>query len=365
MTAPTHPQQPQRLAALADYDILDTAPEKAFDDVVNLLARICEAPVALISLVDENRQWFKARCGLDASETPIGQSICAHAILGEDLLEIEDTLDDPRSAINPLCQGDEGFRFYAGAPLRDIDGLPIGSLCVLDYVPRRLSDLQRQTLKVLADQVMAQLDLRRALNTAETLKREIDHRVKNSLQSLSAVARFEARRASSDEAKAAMERMGRRIGSVAVVHEQLYLTGAEQMVALDAYLGNLADHMARIAPEGVRVTGAAERVFVTSRDAAMIGTLFNETAANAFKHAFPDGRPGQITYGAERLPDGFLRFTCEDDGIGLPPDIDVEGHGLGTILGSVLEQELGGRLSVENLSAGVRMVLEFEPTAGD
>jgi len=358
--ADLHPRQGARLAALSAYDILDTPPEDAFSEVVGLVSRICDMPVALVSLVEEHRQWFKARMGLDATETPIEQSICAHAILGDSVLEIEDTRTDPRSADNPLCMGDRAFRFYAGAPLITPDGLPLGSLCVLDYRPRKLTNVQREMLEVMAKQVMAQLDLRLSLRTADTLRREIDHRVKNSLQSLAAVARFEARRSKSDDAKQALERVGRRIGSVAVVHEQLYRTGTDHTVALDAYLENLARHLAEIAPEGIAVSGEAPAIQIASADAAMVGVLFNETAANAFKHAFPGERVGHIRYHAEQLPDGQIRFSCEDDGVGLPDEADTQ-DGLGTMLGEVISLELDGMLDVTRLDQGVRISLDFTP----
>ncbi len=359
--AELHPRQGARLAALASYDILDTPPEEAFEEVVGLVARICEVPIALVSLVEEHRQWFKARLGLDASETPVEQSICSHAILGDGILEIEDTQTDPRSADNPLCMGDRAFRFYAGAPLITPDGLPLGSLCVLDYTPRRLTEVQRETLRVMAKQVMAQLDLRLSLRTADTLRREIDHRVKNSLQSLAAVARFEARRSKSDDAKQALERVGRRIGSVAVVHEQLYRTGTDHTVALDAYLENLARHLTEIAPDGITVSGTAPAVQIASADAAMVGVLFNETAANAFKHAFPGERVGHVRYTAEQLADGRIRFSCEDDGIGLPDEAATTRDGLGTMLGEVISLELDGMLDVTRLDPGLRITLEFTP----
>ena len=112
----------QRLKALRDLDVLDTPPEQAFDDLVGLAAQICQAPLAMVSLVDAERQWFKAETGLGVRETPIETSICAHVILEEDFVEIHDTLEDTRMQDNPLCCGDPGLRFYAGALLRTEDG---------------------------------------------------------------------------------------------------------------------------------------------------------------------------------------------------------------------------------------------------
>lgn len=151
------------MAALRDYDILDTPSEAEFDDIVKLAAEICGTPISLISLVETDRQWFKAKTGVDISETPINQSICAHAILDDDITIIQDTTLDPRSNCNTLVTGDPNLRFYAGAVLQTKDKLPIGMLCVLDYKPSNLNEQQTRALKTLAHQVMVQLELRHAL----------------------------------------------------------------------------------------------------------------------------------------------------------------------------------------------------------
>jgi PAS domain S-box-containing protein len=152
-----------RRAVLARYDILDTAPETAFEDVVRLAAMLLEMPVSLVSLVDADRQWFKARIGFPRSETTLSESICAHAIQGDDLFVIRDTTQDARTADNPLVTGEPHVRFYAGMPLRTPEGEALGTLCVLDTRPRDLTPVQAFTLRTLARQVMTELDLRRAL----------------------------------------------------------------------------------------------------------------------------------------------------------------------------------------------------------
>jgi two-component sensor histidine kinase len=184
-----------RLAALRCYGILDTPPEPDFDDIVRLAARVCQTPIALITLIDDRRQWFKAEIGLGVRETPLVASICAKAILQRELVVVPDTTNDPRFRDNPLVQGEPHLRFYAGAPLKTPAGLPLGMLCVLDTKSRDLDEEQRLTLTTLARQVMAQLELRRALSerdeallakqTAEQrqtlLVRELHHRIRNTL----------------------------------------------------------------------------------------------------------------------------------------------------------------------------------------
>lgn len=153
-----------RLAALREYDILDTLPEAAYDDISRVAAQICGVPIALISLVDEDRQWCKSRIGLDIVETPRDLAFCAHTILETDsLLVVEDAARDPRFADHPAVTGEPGIRFYAGAPLVTEDGHALGSLCVIDRQSRKLTEAQQQSLQALARQVVAQLELRRAI----------------------------------------------------------------------------------------------------------------------------------------------------------------------------------------------------------
>lgn len=159
--APIPKTEAKRLKVLWQYDVLDTVPEEVFDDLTDLAAHICEAPVALISLVDENRQWFKSRVGTSLQETSRDISFCAHAILNEDLLLISDASKDPRFRDNPLVTGPQRIRFYAGAPLVTPDGHALGTLCVLDKKPRKLRSEQEKALRVLARHVVTQLELRR------------------------------------------------------------------------------------------------------------------------------------------------------------------------------------------------------------
>ena len=151
----------KRLKVLWQYDVLDTVPEEVFDDLTDLAAHICEAPMALISLVDENRQWFKSKVGLSLKETTRDISFCAHAILSDELLLISDASKDPRFRDNPLVTGPQRIRFYAGAPLITPDGHALGTLCVLDKKPRKLRSEQEKALRVLARHVVTQLELRR------------------------------------------------------------------------------------------------------------------------------------------------------------------------------------------------------------
>lgn len=165
MSFPLPQNESRRLQALSEYHLLDTAPEQAFDDLTTLAAQICACPTALVTCVAETRQWFKSRHGFDQSETPREHSFCAHAITTPDnLMIVPDATLDSRFARNPLVQSAPNIRFYAGAPLLAYSGDAIGSLCVVDRTPRKLTDEQLRALRIIGRQLSYLLELRRVSN---------------------------------------------------------------------------------------------------------------------------------------------------------------------------------------------------------
>jgi PAS domain S-box-containing protein len=175
--APFPPNESARLSALRQYDILDTAPEDAFDDLACLAMQICGTPIALVSLIDPHRQWFKAKVGVTVCETSRDIAFCAHTILQHKIFEVPDALADPRFATNPLVTQDPFIRFYAGTPLVTSEGHVLGTLCVIDRVPRQLTSDQRQALTILGRQVMILLELRlrqTLLNRSETAQQQAE-----------------------------------------------------------------------------------------------------------------------------------------------------------------------------------------------
>ena len=189
MKAPLPLDEEDRLAALHDYEILDTLPEQVFDDLTQLAAQICDVPISVVSLVDTDRQWFKSKVGLDAEETPRDLAFCAHAIHSPDLLVVNDALKDKRFADNPLVTGAPDIRFYAGAPLIEPGGHELGTICVIDRVPRDLTQAQREALTALSRQTVSQMELRKKLSQ----QRERNEQLR--------VARVEAERASGTKSR--------------------------------------------------------------------------------------------------------------------------------------------------------------------
>jgi GAF domain-containing protein len=151
----------RRLEALNSYDVLDTLPEKEYDAITRLASYICQAPIALITLVDNDKQWFKSKVGLDINETPRNDAFCNYTIQGDEIFEVPDALLSENLKSNPLVDTTDGIRFYAGAPLIDPDGYRLGALCVIDLIPRTLTNEQRDALRTLADEVMSHLTLRK------------------------------------------------------------------------------------------------------------------------------------------------------------------------------------------------------------
>ncbi|MCA9068843.1 MAG: PAS domain-containing protein [Planctomycetaceae bacterium] len=173
VSAPFPVDEHQRIESLRQCKVLDTENEKIFDDLTRMAARLCDTPIALISLVDTNRQWFKSAFGLEAKETPREWAICAHSILRKEPLVIADASTDPRTSDNPLVTGPPHIRFYAGIPLESSDGLNLGTLCVIDEVPRTLSQDQLEYLKVLASQASSLLELKRTCYELEQKQHDL------------------------------------------------------------------------------------------------------------------------------------------------------------------------------------------------
>ena len=226
--------EPERLAALYRYRILDTPDEQAFDDLVRLASFICDTPIAIVTLIDSGRQWFKAEIGAGIRETTLDASLCAHAILQTGLCVVPDTTQDERFADNPLVMGEPRVRFYAGALLESPDGFPLGTLCVLDYKPRELSDAQKTALASLGRQTMAQIELRQKATEShdlnDTLRRamtEAHHRIKNSFQVIMALIEIQLREGREHIPASEYQKLQLHVSALSAIHDLLTLEAKE------------------------------------------------------------------------------------------------------------------------------------------
>ena len=267
--APLPACEHERLEALRRYDILDTPPEDDFDRLATLAALLCETPIALVSLLDERRQWWKARCGVRLNETSRALAFCSHAILGTTILEVPDAALDERFARSPLVIGDAGIRFYAGVPLFTPDGFALGTLCVMDRRPRRLRSDQRKGLWLLAEQVVGLLEQRRQAQTlagmVERLKRSpvatVGHEPRTPLTPARGALRLRA-----VPLAGAIERSLESVRSLADAAGVILETPAtSEWVAADPdrlaqLLGNLVSNAVKLSPSGAAVAITAEPV---------------------------------------------------------------------------------------------------------
>ncbi|MEM9795694.1 MAG: histidine kinase dimerization/phosphoacceptor domain -containing protein [Pseudomonadota bacterium] len=346
--------------AIQRYDLGRRLHEGAFEGIVQLAAQICHCPIALVSIVHQEDQRFEARCGLNLWSTGLDASICSHAILQDDILEIPDCREDMRTRDNPLVTDPaDPLLFYAGAQIMTPDGVALGSLCVLDRRPRRLGDSERQGLRILADQVMRRLELHEALRQQDALRREVDHRVKNSLASVAVLTRMAARAAQNEETRSLLASVERRIQVMVELHADLYKSDdLDARVAIQDYLVRIAGHLESVAPPKVRIISDFAPLEMASNRASAVGLVINEMVSNACKHAFPNGDAGEIVLTGKALNNDRYAVTCEDNGRGLM--VAKNGAmGLGSRIMKASAAQLDGTLTLESRDTGFLGRLEF------
>lgn len=350
------------MAAVRRYDILDSPPDGAFDRITALAARRFGVPIAIISIVDEDRIWFKSHHGLAVEQIDREPGLCASAILGNTPYLVEDARIDPRSLANPLVAGDFGLRFYAAAPLTTSDGHNLGTLCVIDKEPRPIDKEQIEDLKDLASIVMDQLELglssRKAVGKANLMAKEIDHRVMNSLQFVSGLLAMQSRSPDVGEAAAHLELAANRVAAVAQVHRHFYADAANE-VSCVAFLRRLCEDLASILDREIVVEGDEEMVPATSIQP--IGLIANELVTNAAKHG-----AGRIDV-AFRASAGMNRLIVCDEGNGLTGSFDphAANAGLGMKVITTLAKQLQGTLDAgpREGGRGACFTVQFPSTA--
>ena len=358
-----------RLAALRSYRILDTPPEPTFDDLVRLAARACHAPVAAISLIDDRRQWFKSEIGFGVRETPLSQSICNRVLLQPGLTVIPDLTKDARFDHNPLVSGEPRLRFYAAALIETPDGLPLGTLCVLDYEPRDLTEDQAFTLTTLAREVMSQLELRRAVAERDEalaasrraeqqqalLVRELHHRVRNTLAMVQALLGATAR--TTGTIREFYRSFSARIGSLAktqtLLTEDYWQTAPLRELVLKE-LRPFEEHgNRRFVLEGPSVELSADL-------AVPIGMALHELTTNAALHgalSLPAGRV-EVTWDLKTV-EGVRKVHIDWRESGGPPVRTPEREGFGsTLLRTVVPMQTKAEVEVTFHPEGLRCRIE-------
>jgi two-component sensor histidine kinase len=335
--------EPERIAAVRRYDVLDTPPDGAFDRITAIAARRFGVPIAIISVVDHDRIWFKSHHGLEVKQIGRDPGLCASAILCDIPHILPDATKDIRSLANPLVAGDFGLRFYAGMPLRTSDGYNLGTLCVIDKEPRTIDQAQIEDLKDLASVVMDQLELRlsaiQAVNQARMLAREIDHRVMNSLQFVSSMLTMQGR-AASPESSAQLKQAADRVLVVARVHKHFYANDPSERVGCLEFIRRICADLSEVLGVSISVEGV--EAVVPSTKIQPIGLIVNELVTNAAKH-------GAGAIQVRFVPAGNDRFDLSicDEGPGFAADFDParSGNGLGMKLVVTLASQLGGTVA--------------------
>lgn len=361
MRAPLHPSEPLRLLTLADYDIAGAATAATFDDIADLAGNICATRYALVTLIDETHQHFLAAHGTTLTGNSRDLAICSHALLHDDLMEIPDTRLDIRTADNAGVVVGLGVRFYAGVPLSAPNGQPIGTLCVMDDKPRNLTNLQRRTLRTLAKQVMSELELRRTLHNQDILRTEMDHRVKNSLQTVQSLLRLYASKVSDPSALTAFAAVERRVAAIVALHRELHDSSSGASVNMQTFMGGVLKHLAATCPDNVHITSDIATFALASTEATALAVVASECVANAVKHAFPGDRTGTIHVTLAVTPNGTVQMICRDDGVGSAEDEAARDPltSLGLRIMDASAQQIAATVDRRSTSAGYVVEMTF------
>lgn len=346
-----------RLAALLRYGVLDTPPEPEFDNITRVAALVCKAPMAVVNLVADTRQFFKSEIGLGVREMPLDLSICARAILEPEILVVPDLAEDRRFDCNPLVTGSPHLRFYAGARLDTPEGLPLGTVCVLDYQPRPegLTSDQQEVLRALARQTMAHLELKRTIRARDLLARELSHRIKNVFSVVSGLASASAR---DGEARAFVAAFRERIGALARAQDYVlpgsFTARTERESTVKGLLKVLL-HPYDVDGRRIRITG--DDMPLGQSAATTLALILHEQATNAIKYGALATAEGRVRVDCRACGESFEILWEEQGG---PPTAGppVE-TGFGTTMVSSGIDSLGGTITADWAARGLRVTLSL------
>ncbi|MDB5641692.1 MAG: blue-light-activated histidine kinase [Hyphomicrobiales bacterium] len=339
LAAKPHLREQERLAALHRYDILDTPREQDFDDIAALASEICDTPIAAVNLIAEGRQWFKAEVGLGVRETPLETSFCGHALLEADFMIVPDATKDVRFNCNPLVTGPPGLRFYAGALLKSEENLPIGTLCVLDRRARTLNERQIRSLTRLARQVMTQMELRRSARLHSLLAHELQHRVKNTLAVVQAIAYQTFRDVAHADANAAFMA---RLVALGQAHDRLTETSWTAAPLSAVIEGALQAHQTGAARQQI----SGPELQIGASPALSLSLALHELATNAVKYGALSNDSGRVDV-TWSVNQGMFRLLWSESG--------------GPVVAPPTRRGFGSRLVERSLTSefGAEVVLSF------
>lgn len=331
----------KRLAAVRRYDILDTPPDASFDRITSIAARRFNVPISIFSIVDQDRIWFKSHHGTEIGEVVREPGLCASAIMSPGPYVVEDAKLDPRSLANSLVAGRPGVGFYAAVPLVTAGGHGLGTLCVIDVQPRKVNQALVDDLTELASVVMDQLELRLsariALDRAQLMAQEIDHRVMNSLQFVSSLLAMQSRTTDGDAA-VQLANAASRVSAVAHVHHNFYSEPTDRVSCVD-FLRRLCRELSTVLDKEIAVSGDEESV--PTMWIQPIGLIVNELLTNGAKHG---GGGLAVHFRSEWRR---YRLSVSDEGEGLPADYDfTRATGLGMKILKALAVQLGGDVCI-------------------
>lgn len=375
----------QRLAVLESYQIIGTAPEDDFEDITLLASEICGTPIALITLVDQTRQWFKSNHGLSVNETPREHAFCAHTIVDPSgIMQISDARNDQRFAANPLVTSDPNIVFYAGVSLLTHDGFSLGTLCVIDRIPKQLSDGQLKALRTLAKQVMAQMELRKQITSLEKANHQLTetnefmqrfatsaaHDIKNPLSSISMSAELLSRHLEQNGDQRGLKlaktnlSCAKQLGTL--VNSMLEYSLRPEVLTIDQTKLEVRKFLEKTVsmitiPDNVQISYPPDDVEI-STSAIALQQIFINLLTNAVR--YNDKMTCKINISCS-LQDGTTNFTVTDNGIGIQPeqlerifDKDVKlnsadrfnqtGTGIGLYTVRFLVEKLGGSIRAES-----------------
>ena len=362
----------QRLSDLQSYRILDTPEEDGFNALAKLAAQICASPISQINFVDGERTWTKAGGSPMPKEMHRGDSFCSATILQDEWMVVEDAGKDERFNRFPIVDNNPHIRFYAGVNLKSSNGNNLGTICVLDYEPKKLDDLQLEGLITLGREVQARLELRRKdvqlkqlnseLEEKETLLTEIHHRVKNNLAVISGLLQLEGFKTENEETQKVLQNSHMRIRSMASIHELLHKSGDFNNVSFAPFIEGLLDNTSRLfelKKMNIRFNPSIEDISLSINQAIPAALILNELVTNACKHAFLERDSGEIAIQIQETQGG-VSFRIQDNGTGLPENFELGTQNtIGFTLINILSKQLEANTTIDT-KKGTAFTITFD-----